>query len=255
MLCGLAFRHASLTMELRREPAGLPFSLSVPPSLQALPPPRCRAPSPRTARTDEVRDGGQVPQVLQELVQGVAVIGGNRVLVLQQQLQVEGESSYRSKPDLPPGAAPAAPLRPPAAPLTLCVLTSSPTVMYTTGLATATISEYSSIAKRSSGSGTWQARQTNLLSPEEGCGRGRAAPPPVLCAPAGPLKPTALDGPPLSPPGDASNTLRSGSLTAAPPPCRTSPMAQTGRGREQEKGTGGTGCQDGDLNLRCVSSR
>lgn len=41
--------------------------------------------------------------------------------------------------------------------LTLCVLISSPTVMYTIGLATATISEYSSMAKRSSGSGTWQA--------------------------------------------------------------------------------------------------
>lgn len=51
-------------------------------------------------------------------------------------------------------------------PLTLCVLTSSPTVMYTMGLATATMSAYSFIAKRSSGSGTLQARQMNLLSPQ-----------------------------------------------------------------------------------------
>ena len=85
--------------------------------------------------------------------------------------------------------------------------------------------------------------------------RGAARPPSWR-----PLKPTALDGPPLSPPGDASNNPRSGSLTAVPPPCRASPTAQTGegghgRGREQEKGTGGTGCRDGDLNLRCVSSR
>lgn len=44
------------------------------------------------------------------------------------------------EPGLPgPAHLPSAPRLPP---LTLCVLTSSPTVMYTTGLATATMSEY-----------------------------------------------------------------------------------------------------------------
>lgn len=40
------------------------------------------APWPSTARTDEVGDGGQLPEVLQELMQGVAVLGGDPVLVL-----------------------------------------------------------------------------------------------------------------------------------------------------------------------------
>lgn len=57
---------------------------------------------------------------------------------------------------------------PPVLPLTLCVLVSSPTVTYTMGLATATMSEYSSMAKRSSGSGTRQALQINFLSQREG---------------------------------------------------------------------------------------
>lgn len=39
--------------------------------------------------------------------------------------------------------------------------------MYTMGLATATMSEYSSMAKRSSGSGTRQALQMNFLSQRE----------------------------------------------------------------------------------------
>lgn len=40
--------------------------------------------------------------------------------------------------------------------------------MYTMGLATDTMSEYSSMAKRSSGSGTRQALQMNFLSQREG---------------------------------------------------------------------------------------
>lgn len=64
-------------------------------------------------------------------MQGVSVIRGDPVLVFQQQ-----------------------PVR----------VDKLPMVMYTMGLATATMSEYSSIAKRSSGSSTWQARQMNLLN-------------------------------------------------------------------------------------------
>ena len=56
----------------------MPCSPDCPP----LPAGPCRPPQlSRMARTDEVRDGGQLPKVLQELVQGVAVIRGDPVLV------------------------------------------------------------------------------------------------------------------------------------------------------------------------------
>lgn len=172
MVCGLASWHTCRAVQLGRGPAACPAAQ---PSLPAGPP---------GPRTDEVTDGGQLPQVLQELVQGVAVTGGKPVLVLQQQLQVgEERTEVQARP--PSDGRP--PQRPPAAPLTLCVLTSSPTVMYTTGLATATMSEYSSIAKRSSGSGTWQARTANLLSPEAGHVWGQL--PPILFPPQGPPGP------------------------------------------------------------------
>lgn len=140
-----------------------PCSPADPPLLQALPP----APVSRRARTDEVRDSGQLPKVLQELMQGVSVIRGDPVLVFQQQLQDGGsKGDTEFEPRLPSRASPPTHCPKLAQALTLCVLTSSPMVMYTMGLATATMSEYSSIAKRSSGSSTWQARQMNLLAPE-----------------------------------------------------------------------------------------
>lgn len=131
------------------------------------------------ARTDEVRDSGQLPKVLQELVEGVTVIRSDPVLVLQQQLQHGGRKEMQglSQAFLPGSARhplwaskalPTRPAPPRLQPLTLWVLTSSPTVMYTMGLDTATMSEYSSIAKRSSGSGTWQVRPMNLLLHREG---------------------------------------------------------------------------------------
>jgi hypothetical protein len=100
------------------------------------------------------------------------MVGGDPVLVLQQQLQIkEGKEVqglswailllWGTSRALPSYLVPSSLWS-----LTLCVLTSSPTVMYTMGLATATMSEYSSIVKRSSGSGTWQALQINFLSPE-----------------------------------------------------------------------------------------
>lgn len=96
------------------------------------------------------------------------MVRGDPVLVLQQQLQEAARSELgppHPRHGLPD---PWPPSR--RQPLTLCVLTSSPTVMYTMGLATATMSEYSSIAKRSSGSGTWQALHTNFLTPGWGWG-------------------------------------------------------------------------------------
>lgn len=69
--------------------------------------------------------------------------------------------------------------------LTTCVLISSPTVMYTMGLATATMSEYSSMEKRSSGSGTWQALQMNFLFQKEGMSeRTRLVPSPFRWPPS-----------------------------------------------------------------------
>ena len=150
-----------------------PCSPADPPLLQAPPP----APVSRRARTDEVRDSGQLPKVLQELVQGVLVIRGDPVLVFQQQLQDGGsKGDTEFEPGLPFRASPPTHFPKLAQALTLCVLTSSPMVMYTMGLATATMSEYSSTAKRSSGSSTWQARQMNLLAPEEKHVRGWGGP-------------------------------------------------------------------------------
>lgn len=66
-------------------------------------------------RTDEVRDSGQLPEVLQELVQGVAGVRGNLVLVLQQELQgtergqLVGWPAFFPRPPKPACQPPAAP--------------------------------------------------------------------------------------------------------------------------------------------------
>lgn len=56
--------------------------------------PPCR-PQLAPARTNEVRDSGQLSEVLQELVEGVTVIRSDPVLVLQQQLQHEGRKEMQ----------------------------------------------------------------------------------------------------------------------------------------------------------------
>ena len=63
------------------------------------------APVSRMARTDEVRDSGQLPKVLQELVQGVSVIRGDPVLVFQQQLPDGGSKGDTEFEPGPPSRA------------------------------------------------------------------------------------------------------------------------------------------------------
>lgn len=53
------------------------------------------------ARTHEVGDGGQLPEVLQELVQGVLGIRGDPILVLQQELPGGGGRRRGSEPGAP----------------------------------------------------------------------------------------------------------------------------------------------------------
>lgn len=64
--------------DLTRTPARACFSAC--PSFPAASP--AGPPLPSMVHTNEVRDSGQLPKVLQELMQGITVIGGNPVLVL-----------------------------------------------------------------------------------------------------------------------------------------------------------------------------
>lgn len=128
-----------------------------------------RRPAPRPAPHAPTRSdtAGSSPRSSRSSCRGSWWSGATQSWCSSKSCRVEGHRGAglsRAAPGDPEGL-PAHPA-PRAVALTLCVLTSSPTVTYTTGLATATMSEYSSIAKRSSGSGTWHARQTNLLSPQ-----------------------------------------------------------------------------------------